>query len=83
MGKSNDEPLSFEVVQDFGSFGDGKWAKHLALVKWGNNDAKYDIRPWNEDMTKMGRGITLTDAEALDLHDLLEEALGLKDEDTE
>lgn len=73
------DELTFKVVQDFGAFGDGKWQKHLALVKWGDNDPKYDIRPWNDDMTKMGKGITLTDSEALDLMDLLEIAFGMDD----
>ena len=76
------DEVTFKVLKDFGSFGDGKWPKHLALVKWGNNEPKYDIRPWNDDMTKMGKGITLTDAEALDLMDLLEGAFELNDEES-
>lgn len=67
--------LSYEVVKDFGAFGDGKWQKHLTLIKWGDNEPKYDIRPWNEDMTKMGKGITLTDAELYDLLSLIETSL--------
>lgn len=68
--------VSFEIVKDYGSFGEGKWSKHLAKIKWNGKEPKFDIRPWNEDMTKMGKGITLDDAEAFDLLSLLEDALG-------
>lgn len=67
------EAVKFEVIKDLGTFGDGKWQKHLAIVKWGDNEAKYDIRPWNEDMTKSGKGITLTLEELMDLKDLIAE----------
>lgn len=67
--------VEFEIIKDFGSFGEGKWQKHLALVKWGTNDPKFDVRPWNDDMTKCGKGITLNDSEAYDLMTLIESAL--------
>lgn len=71
----SDERLEFEVIRDYGAFGDGKWQKHLTYMRWGNNPPKYDIRPWNEDMTKCGKGITLDDGEMYDLMSLLEEAM--------
>lgn len=72
---SDNDKLEFSIIKDFGSFGEGKWQKHLTLIKWGKNEPKYDIRPWNEDMTKMGKGITLDDAELFDLMTLIESAL--------
>lgn len=82
MAGSNDN-LEFKILKDFGAFGDGKWQKHLTLIQWGNNEPKFDIRPWNEDMTKMGKGVTLDDAEAFDLLGLLEDALGYDSEEEE
>ena len=41
-----------------------KWKLELNRVKWGENATKLDIRTWNEDHTKCGKGITLTDEEA-------------------
>lgn len=41
-----------------------KWTLELNRVKWGENAVKLDIRTWNEDHTKCGKGITLTDEEA-------------------
>lgn len=60
------------VYKDFGSFGDGAWQKHLTLCSWYGAEPKYDIRPWNQDMSKYGKGITLADSELLDLQDLIE-----------
>ena len=75
MAKSRDK-IKFDIVKDFGAFGDGSWQKHLTLIKWGDSNVpKYDIRPWNDDMTDMGKGITLDDAELFDLMTLIEEAL--------
>ncbi len=42
----------------------GSWAKELNIVKWGEHDPKYDIRDWNEDHSRCGKGITLTEDEA-------------------
>lgn len=69
------EPLSYEIIKDYGGFGDGTWQKHLTLIKWGNNEPKYDVRPWNEDMTKMGKGITFDSSDLFDLLSLIEDAL--------
>ena len=35
--------------------------------KKNERDAKYDLRDWNEDHTKMGKGITLNEEEFLKL----------------
>ena len=43
----------------------------LNLVKWGENEPKYDLRRWNDDRSKMTKGITLTKEELLTLQDEL------------
>ena len=35
----------------------------LNLIKWGDNAPKYDLRRWNEDRSRMTKGITLTEDE--------------------
>lgn len=42
----------------------GDWTKELNLVSWNGRPAKYDIREWNHEEGKMGKGITLSDEEA-------------------
>jgi len=49
----------------------GKWTKEFNKVSWNDRDAKFDIRDWNHEEEKMGKGTTLTDEEA----QLLKEAL--------
>lgn len=51
------------------------WAKELNLVSWNGGPAKYDIREWDPDHEKMGRGMTLTEDEARKLVDLLDDEL--------
>ena len=41
----------------------GGWNLELNIVKWNDGDAKYDIRPWNEDHSKCGKGISLSEEE--------------------
>lgn len=67
--------FNFEIIKDFGGFGEGKWQKHLTLIKWGDNEPKYDIRPWNDDMTKMGKGVTLDYEDIMDLQEMFEAIL--------
>lgn len=64
-----------KVIKDFGSFGEGEWQKHLTLTSWFGREPKYDIRPWKDDMSKYGKGITLDDGELFDLLSLIEDAL--------
>lgn len=40
------------------------WTKELNLVSWNERAPKIDIRDWNHDEGKMGKGITLTEEEA-------------------
>lgn len=79
---SNDE-IKFEIKKDFGGFGEGKWQKHLTLISWNGGEPKYDIRPWNEDMTKMGKGVTLTLEDVIDLMNMFEDILDKEDSEKE
>lgn len=62
MAKSKDE-FTFEIVEEIAVLSDRSergWRKECNLVRWG--DAKepvYDIRSWNEDHTKMSKGISM------------------------
>lgn len=39
------------------------WQKELNLVSWNNRPAKYDLREWSPDHSKMGKGVTLSEEE--------------------
>lgn len=74
--KKTDE-LNYEVIEKFGVLdSDSKMPKELRLIKWGDNDPKYDIRGWgtNEDGSeKMTKGITFDAEELMSLFDILSE----------
>ena len=46
---------------------DKGWVIELNIIRWGNNDQCFDIRYWNEDKTRTGKGVTLSKEEALNL----------------
>lgn len=64
------DDFSFEVIKDFGAFGEGKWQKHLTLLSFNGKPPKYDIRPWNDDMSKMGKGVSLDLEDLMDLQEM-------------
>ena len=67
--------IKYDIVENLGVLSDnGKgWTKELNLVSWNEREAKYDIRDWNEDHTRMRKGITLTKEEAEILLNVLKE----------
>lgn len=69
--------LKYEIVEELGvlSIDQKGWRKELNLVSWNERDAKYDLRSWNQDHTRMGKGITFSKEEASILLEIL------KDED--
>jgi hypothetical protein len=65
--------IKFEITKHIGVLSESAkaWTKELNLVSWNEREAKYDIRDWSPDHEKMGKGVTLTEAEIAALKDLL------------
>lgn len=59
------DKVVFEIERHIGTIltRESGWRKELNIVSWNGGEAKYDIREWNADHTKMTRGITLTEEE--------------------
>jgi hypothetical protein len=74
--------ISFDVQQKFAvlSFSTKGWSKQFNLVSWNGRDAKYDIRDWDENLEKMGRGVSLSRSELLRLRECLND-LEIAEED--
>lgn len=49
------------------------WVKELNLISRNDREPVYDIRTWNEDHTRYGKGITITSKQMLELKELLSE----------
>ncbi len=67
------DDFSYKIEKNFGtiSTGRGGWSTELNLVSWNGRQAKYDIRSWDENHEKMGKGLTLTTEEIKALKTLL------------
>ncbi len=67
--------LKFQVIKTIGVLSEKKdgWNRELNLVSWNDRMPKYDIRDWNEDHTKMGKGIVLSNEDMLALIPLIQE----------
>lgn len=71
--EENQSKMAYEIVQNLGVLSEsGSWKKELNIVQWGDNIAKYDIRAWNAEHTKAGRGITLSAEELKVLKTILD-----------
>jgi hypothetical protein len=57
--------ITFEIVKHIGVLSESAkgWTKEINKVSWNNRPAKYDIREWDPEHVKMGKGVTLSDEE--------------------
>lgn len=67
--------IKFEVKQQIGILSESSkaWKKELNLVSWNGREPKYDLREWDPNHEKVGKGVTLSVAELKKLRDLLNE----------
>jgi hypothetical protein len=79
--KIEDDEIECEIIESYGVFSDGakNWKKEVNLVSWNGRPAKFDIRSWQSNHEKCGKGITLTREEAEELVKLLNKILKAKE----
>lgn len=68
------DDFSFSIEKQFGVISTNAktgWSLELNRISWSGRPSKFDIRSWNSDHTKMGKGITLSDDELFSLKGLL------------
>ncbi len=68
--------IKWDIKKAIGQIGgtSGGWQKEVNLVAWNDRAPKIDIRPWDAEHKKMGKGITLSKDEAKVLKKILDEA---------
>ena len=57
------DEFQFEIKEHISALSDANskgWRKELNLVSYNGKEPVYDIRSWNEDHSKMSKGVTLT-----------------------
>jgi hypothetical protein len=71
--------IEFSIVKHLGVLSESAkgWRKELNLVSWNKRDPKFDIREWDPEHGKMGKGVTMTSEEAAVLVALLKAELKL------
>jgi hypothetical protein len=65
--------IKYEIKETLGTLSEGSkgWKKELNLISWNDKEPKYDIRDWDAEHQKMGKGVTLTLEELRELKELL------------
>ncbi len=65
--------LKYEIKENIGVLSENAkgWTKELNLISWNDREPKYDIREWNPDHTRMGKGVTLSAEEFENLKKLI------------
>lgn len=65
--------IKYEIIKTIGILSESEkgWKKEINLISWNEKEPKYDIREWNSEHTRMGKGITLTLDEYENLRELL------------
>lgn len=65
--------IKFEIKQTLGTLSESSkgWKKELNLISWNDKAPKYDLRDWDAEHKKMGKGVTLTEEELKKLKDVL------------
>jgi len=66
--------IKFEIKKNIGVISQSPkgWTKELNLVSWNGAAPKYDIRDWDPEHEKMGKGVTLTEEELRKLKGLID-----------
>ena len=80
MTYNSDDEIECEIIESYGVFSKGVkfWNKEVNLVSWNGRPAKLDIRNWQKDHQRCGKGIAITREEAEELVKLLNGILKAK-----
>lgn len=77
-GTKKDESFTFEILEELGAIRINEktgWSLEVNVVSWNGRDPKVDIREWDSDHSKMSKGITLTEKEALAVCEMIKIAI--------
>lgn len=65
--------IKFEIKEILGVVSESSkgWKKELNLISWNDKEPKFDLREWDPNHEKMGKGVTLSREELQKLKELL------------
>lgn len=70
--------ITFEITEHLDTLYKNEktgWTKEINFVSWNGRAPKIDIREWDPEHSKMGKGVTLSNDEAQMVLEALEKAL--------
>ena len=75
--------LKYEIINNIGIVSEGRkgWHKELNRVSWNEAEPKYDLRDWDPEHEKMGKGVTLTEEELRKLKEIIDKEIEFLDSD--
>ena len=61
--------LNYKIVETIAVISESPkgWTKELNVISWNGRPPKYDLRDWAPGKEKMGKGVTLTEEEIVQL----------------
>jgi hypothetical protein len=67
--------IKFDIIKKLAVLSEGSkgWTREVNIISWNGRKPKLDIRDWDENHEKMGKGITLDRSELGKLKELLDE----------
>jgi hypothetical protein len=67
-----------EIRQELGTLSTNErgWTRKVCIIAWNGGADKLDIRDWNGDGNRCGKGVSLTDEEAYNLYMILNRMYG-------
>jgi len=67
--------IKYEIKETIGVLSESAkgWKKELNLISWNDKEPKYDLRDWDAEYKKMGKGVTLSVEELRKLKEMLNE----------
>ena len=73
--------IQYEIVKEIAvlSTSDSGYTKEINLISWNGKEPKYDIRSFSPNREKCGKGITLTETEAMALFESLQKEINSGD----
>ena len=69
MAWNQTDDKSYVIEEEIAVLSESKtgWRKELNKISWNGQPAKYDIRDWAENRSRMGKGVTLSESEMKEL----------------
>ncbi|QKY71344.1 YdbC family protein [Lentibacillus sp. CBA3610] len=54
--------VDWDVIEEIAVLHESQagWTKELNIISWNGAEPKYDVRWWNPDKTRLGKGFTFT-----------------------